>query len=148
MVTKQFKEYDLGFVYIDIKHLPRLHVIGSGPRKRYLYVAIDRASRMVHLAVDDEETEACAMAFSSEALATFPFKVTHVLTDRGSCFTAGRFEAACRKLGIDHCKTKPYTPQSNSMVERFDGRIGRKVLITSIGTHDALERLLHGYNLV
>lgn len=47
--TKRFKEYDLGFLHIDIKHLPKLHVIGSGPRKRYLYVAIDRASRMVHL---------------------------------------------------------------------------------------------------
>jgi hypothetical protein len=43
-VTKQFKEYDLGFVHMDIKHLPKLHVIGSGSRKRYLYVAIDRAS--------------------------------------------------------------------------------------------------------
>jgi transposase InsO family protein len=146
-VTKQFKEYDLGFVHIDIKHLPKLHVIGSGPRKRYLYVAIDRASRMVHLAVKDEETEACATAFLSEAVAAFPFKVTHVLTDRGSCFTADGFEAACRKLGIDHRKTKPYTPQTNGMVERFNGRIGREVLIMSIGTHDALERLLHGYNL-
>ena len=48
-VTKQFKEYDLGFVHMDFEHLPKLHVIGSGPRKRYLYVAIDRASRLVHL---------------------------------------------------------------------------------------------------
>jgi hypothetical protein len=30
--------------------------------KRYLYGAIDRASRSVHLAVYDEETEACATA--------------------------------------------------------------------------------------
>ncbi|UEM06912.1 IS481 family transposase (plasmid) [Skermanella rosea] len=146
-VTKQFKEYDLGFVHMDIKHLPKLHVIGSGPRKRYLYVAIDRASRMVHLAVKDEETEACATAFLREAAAAFPFKVTHVLTDRGSCFTADGFEAACRKLGIDHRKTKPYTPQTNGMVERFNGRIGQEVLVMCIGTHDALERLLHGYNL-
>ena len=70
-VTKQFKEYDLGFV-----HLPKLHVFGSGPRKRYLYVAIDRASRRVHLAVKDEETQACAAAFLREAVAAFPFKVT------------------------------------------------------------------------
>jgi transposase InsO family protein len=123
-VTKQFKEYDLGFVHIDIKHLPKLHVIGSGPRKRYLYVAIDRASRRVHLAVKDEETEACATAFLREAAAAFPFKV--VLTDCGSCFTADGFEAACRKLGIDHRKTKPYTPRTNGMVERFNGRIGAR----------------------
>ena len=102
---------------------------------------------MVHLAVKDEETEACATAFLKEAAAAFPFKVTHVLTDRGSCFTADGFEAACRKLGIDHRKTKPYTPQTNGMVERFNGRIGQEVLVMCIGTHSALERLLHGYNL-
>jgi hypothetical protein len=33
------------------------------------------------------------------------------------------------------------------MVERFNGRIGREVLVMCIGTHDALERLLRGYNL-
>jgi Integrase core domain len=94
---------------------------------------------MVHLAVKDEE--ACATAFLREAVAIFPFKV--VLT--GSCFTADSFEAACRKLGINHRKTKP--PQTNGMVERFNGRIGREVLVMCIGTHDALERLLHAYNL-
>lgn len=145
--TKHFKEYDLGFLHIDIKHLPKLHVIGSGARKRYLYVAIDRASRMVHLAVKDEETEACATAFLREAVAAFSFTITHVLTDRGSCFTADGFEAACRALGVQHRTTKPYTPQTNGMVERFNGRIGREVLIMCIGTHNALERLLRGYKL-
>ena len=33
------------------------------------------------------------------------------------------------------------------MVERFNGRIGREVLVMCIGTHDALERLLNGYRL-
>src|SRR5690349_8432606 len=104
-ISKQFKGYDLGFVHIDIKHLPKLHVIGSGPRKRYLYVAIDRASRLVHLAVKDEETEAGATAFRSEAVAACPFKVTHVLTDPRSCLPPDGLEAACRKLGIDHRTT-------------------------------------------
>ncbi|NUB11220.1 transposase, partial [Azospirillum sp. Vi22] len=38
-------------------------------------------------------------------------------------------------------------PQTNGMVERFNGRIGREVLIMCIGTHNALERLLRGYKL-
>ena len=145
--TKKFKTYDLGFIHIAIKHLPKLPVVGCGPRKRFLYVAVDRASRIVHLAVKDEETEACATAFLKEAVAAFPFKVTHVLTDRGSCFTADAFEQACRALGVEHRTTKPYTPQPNGMVERFNGRIGREVLVMCIGPHDALERLLRGYNL-
>jgi transposase InsO family protein len=145
--ARAFKAYDLGFLHIDIKHLPKLQVIGSGPRKRYLYVAIDRASRMVHLAVKDEETEACATAFLAEAIAALPFKVTHVLTDNGSCFTAADFKKACHARGIEHRRTKPYTPKTNGMVERFNGRIGREVLVLCIGTHRDLERLLLGYNL-
>ena len=52
-----FKDYDLGFVHIDIKHLPKLQTANGERRKRYLYVAIDRCSRWVHLAVKDDETE-------------------------------------------------------------------------------------------
>jgi transposase len=52
-----FKDYDLGFVHIDIKHLPKLRTADGERRKRYLYVAIDRRSRSVHLAVKDDETE-------------------------------------------------------------------------------------------
>src|SRR4051812_5051736 len=39
------KEYDLGFVHIDIKHLPKLQTADGERRKRDLYVAIDRRSR-------------------------------------------------------------------------------------------------------
>src|SRR3954469_8856481 len=82
-----FKDYDLGFVHLDIKHLPKLQTADGDRRKRYLYVAIDRRSRSVHLAVKDDETEASAMAFLREAGNAFPFHMTHVLTDNGSCFT-------------------------------------------------------------
>src|SRR3982750_121421 len=40
-----FKDYDLGFVHVDVKHLPKLRTSKGESRKRYLYVAIDRASR-------------------------------------------------------------------------------------------------------
>src|SRR5215211_3406037 len=45
-----FRDYDLGFVHIDIKHLPKLRTADGERRKRYLHVAIDRRSRSVHLA--------------------------------------------------------------------------------------------------
>jgi transposase InsO family protein len=121
-------------------------VIGSGPRKRYLYVAIDRASRLVHLRQERGNPSLCRRLPEGSSR-RLPLQGHHVLTDRGSCFTAEGFEAACRKLGVQHRKTKPYTPQTNGMVERFNGRIGREVLVMCIGTHDALERLLRGYNL-
>ena len=114
--ASKFKEYELGLVHVDVKHLPKLRTADGECRKRYLFVAIDRRSRSVHLTVKDDETEASAKAFLEEALAAFPFRVTHVLTDRGSCFTADGFEKLCRELGIEHRKTRPYTPRTNGMV--------------------------------
>ena len=140
-----FKEYDLGFVHIDIKHLPKLQTANGERRKRYLYVAIDRCSRSVHLAVKDDETEQSAIAFLREAAAAFPFRLTHVLTDNGSCFTP-RFARACADLGAEYRHTRPRSPQTNGMVERFNGRVGSEVLGITIWSHRDLERLLRGFN--
>jgi transposase InsO family protein len=142
----KFKEYELGFVHLDVKHLPKLRTADGELRKRFLFVAIDRRSRSVHLAVKDDETEASASAFLEEAIAAFPFRITHVLTDRGSCFTAERFEKRCRELGVEHRKTRPYTPRTNGMVERFNGRVQREVLGITVASHRDLERLLAGFN--
>jgi transposase InsO family protein len=140
-----FEEYELGFVHVDVKHLPELRTADGECRKRFLFVAIDRRSRSVHLAIKDEETEASAKAFLEEAVAAFPFRVTRLLTDRGSCFTAEGFEKRCRDLGIEHRKTKPYTPRTNGMVERFNGRVQREVLGITVAGHRDLERPLAGF---
>ena len=141
----KFKEYEVGFVHLDVKHLPKLRTADGEFRKRYLFVAIDRRSRSVHLAVKDDETEASAKAFLEEAVGAFPFRVTHLLTDRGSCFTADGFEKLCGELGVEHRKTRPYTPRTDGMVERFDGRVQREVLgVTAAGRRD-LGRPLAGF---
>ncbi|MBC9009685.1 IS481 family transposase, partial [Acetobacter tropicalis] len=51
----KFRDYDPGYVHIDVKHLPKLQTADGDRRKRFLYVAIDRCSRSVHLAVYDAE---------------------------------------------------------------------------------------------
>ena len=133
-------------MHLDVKHLPKLRTADGKWRKRFLFVAIDRRSRSVHLAVKDDETEASARSFLEEALAAFPFRVTHVLTDRGSCFTAEGFEKLCRELGVEHRKTRPYTPRTNGMAERFNGRVQREVLGITVAGHRDLERLLAGFS--
>ena len=55
-------------MHLDVKHLPKLRTADGKWRKRFLFVAIDRRSRSVHLAVKDDETEASARAFLEEAL--------------------------------------------------------------------------------
>jgi len=143
----RFREYELGFVHVDAKRLPKLRAAGGEWRKRFLSVAIDRRSRSVHLAVKDDETEASAKAsLEEEALAAFPFRVTHILTGRGRCLTAEGFGKACREHGVEHRETRPPTPRRTGMVERFSGRVQREVLGITAAGHRDLERLLAGFN--
>jgi len=80
-----------------------------------------------------------------EAAAAFPFRLTHVLTDNGSCFSPA-FAKVCAELGAEYRHTRPYSPHTNGMVERFNGRVGGEVLGITIYSHAQLERLLRGFN--
>src|SRR3954453_21330181 len=86
--TGKFEEYELGFVHMDVKRLPKLRTADGECRKRYLFVAIDRRSRSVHLAVRDDETEASVRSFLEDVLAAFPCRVARKLTVRGSRYTS------------------------------------------------------------
>jgi hypothetical protein len=68
------RDYDLGFIHINIKHLPKFQTADGDRRKHYLFVVIDRRSRSVHLAVKDDETEKSAIAFLLEAAAASTLK--------------------------------------------------------------------------
>ena len=68
-----------------------------------------------------------------------------MLTDNGSCFTPA-FAKACKGLGAQYRHTKPRTPPTNGMVERFNGRVGSEVLGINIHSHRSLEQLLRGFN--
>ncbi|PID49901.1 MAG: hypothetical protein CR991_04250 [Proteobacteria bacterium] len=46
--TKTFKDYEPGYVHVDIKYLPNRP---DDAQKHYLLVAIDRAARWVYLEV-------------------------------------------------------------------------------------------------
>ncbi len=137
-----FWDYDLGYVHIDVKHLPKLQTADGEARKWFLYVAIDRCSCFVHLAVYAAENAANAVDFLKVVKAAFPFKTTHILTDRGSCFTADTFEKTCQDQGVERRRTRPYSPQTNGMVERFDGRVATEVLPINVAHHADLEALL------
>ena len=112
----KFKEYELGFVHVDVKHLPKLRTADGELRKRYLFVAIDRRSRSVHLAVKDDETEASARAFLEEALARLPVP-GHARADRPRLLLhrRGLRAGSAARLGVEHRKTRPYTPRTNGM---------------------------------
>ena len=55
---KAFKSYEPGYVHMDVKYLPQMQDESS---RRYLFVAIDRATRWVYVALEANKTAAsCA----------------------------------------------------------------------------------------
>jgi transposase InsO family protein len=151
---KTFKDYEPGFVHMDIKYLPQMP---DESQRRYLFVAIDRATRWVHIGIYADQTEASAVHFLEQLHATAPMKINKLLTDNGSQFTdrftskaraaTGRhkFDVRCKALGIEHRLSPPRHPQTNGMVERFNARVGEVVAQTRFASAKELADTLHNY---
>ena len=69
-----------------------------------------------------------------------------MFTDRRSCFTADALEAACERHDVQHRKMRPYTPRTNGMIERFNGRVPREGLSITLYGHADLEIVMRGFN--
>ena len=158
--VKGFKDYEPGFVHVDVKYLPQMP---DEDARQYLFAAIDRATRWVYVEILPTKCAANAAGFLERLLKTAPFKITKVLTDNGKeftdrfCATGQReptghhpFDQVCTEHAIDHRLIKPRHPQTNGMVERFNGRIS-EILNTNrfrSGEHlrDTLTRYVRLYN--
>ena len=152
---KAFKAYEPGYLHMDVKYLPQM---ADETRRRYLFVAIDRATRWVFVAVKNNKTAASARSFLKALHKACPIKITKLLTDNGKEFTdrlfASRerlpsgnheFDQLCTALGIEHRLTKPRTPQTNGMVERFNGRISDVLNTHRFNSGQDLEQTLLRY---
>ena len=153
---KSFKDYAPGFVHIDVKYLPKM---SNEKSRRYLFVAIDRATRWVYMVTFANKTAASARRFLAEVIKRAPFKITKRLTDNGKEFTdklftgnkerkpTGHhlFDKLCTSEQIEHRLTKPRHPQTNGMVERFNGRIAGILKDTKMDSSEHLEQVLTNY---
>ncbi|MDO9201939.1 MAG: hypothetical protein Q7U58_11495 [Hydrogenophaga sp.] len=70
---KTFKDYEPGYLHIDIKYLPKMP---DESARRYLYVAIDRATRWVFLRTYRDQTERSSVDFLRRVHKATPFKIT------------------------------------------------------------------------
>lgn len=146
--AKKFKEYAPGFLHLDVTYLPKID--GT---KRYLYVVIDRATRLMYYKIYDNKTAINTKDFVLEAMQFLPFNITHILTDNGLEFTNRLLKSKkgepCKKLslldeiciekGIEHRLTAPFTPKTNGMVERVNKTIKENTI--KINNYDNLEQM-------
>jgi transposase-like protein len=97
---------------------------GHSPRKvgyGFIHSAVDDHSRLAYSEILGDERKETASEFWLRAAAWFSelgIEIEEVLTDNGSCYRSKLFDQA---LGaIKHRKTRPYRPQTNGKVERFN----------------------------
>jgi len=109
----------------------RVHVARSRAFRRgapssrgyvFLHHAVDDCSRLAYSERLPDERKETAAAFWERARAFFAdhgISVAAVMTDNGACYRSHVFAAA---LGEDvkHRRTRPFRPQTNGKVERFN----------------------------
>jgi transposase InsO family protein len=154
IARKTFKDYAPGFVHVDIKYLPQM---ADETARRYLFVAIDRATRWVYLRIYADQSEASSTDFLRRLHTVAPMKIDKLLTDNGSQFTdrftrktkepTGKhaFDRECTLLDIEHRLIKPRHPQTNGMVERFNGRISDILATTRFRSREDLQTTIARY---
>ncbi|WP_213817156.1 IS481 family transposase, partial [Glaciihabitans sp. dw_435] len=131
-------------VHVDIKKQGRIpdggghrmlgRTIGNHNNKQkgrgysFLHHAVDDHSRVAYSEILGDEKKETAAAFWGRANAFFHglgITVKRVITDNGSCYRSRTFAEA---LGpnITHKYTRPYRPQTNGKVERFNRTLAQE----------------------
>ena len=120
-------------LHMDTKKLGRIVVTGhraTGDRRdhtrgagwEFAHVAIDDHSRAGFVQMHADERTGSAVDFLKAAVAHYAalgVKIVRLITDNGSAYRSRLFAQTCQALGIKHCFTRPYRPQTNGKAERF-----------------------------
>lgn len=127
-------------IHIDIKKLGRIpdgggwrvlgrrsgnhNSNGHGPRRvgySFIHSALDDHSRLAYSEILADERKETAVGFWARARAWFAahnITVAEVLTDNGGCYRSRLFSEQVGQIAHRFCR--PYRPQTNGKVERFN----------------------------
>ncbi len=157
-------------VHVDIKKLGRIpdggghrmlgRTVGNRNNKKkqgrrgysFLHHAVDDHTRLAYSEILGDERKETAAAFWNRAQDFFAdagITVQAVMTDNGGCYRSGDFAAA---LGdIQHLWTRPYRPQTNGKVERFNRTLAAEWAYANVYTSDEARQAtyqtwIHHYN--
>lgn len=126
----------------------RPHQLGYG----FIHTALDDHSRLAYSEILDDERKETAVAFWTRAQAWYferGITVEEVLTDNGSFYRSRLFAEVLGE--IKHRRTRPYRPQTNGKVERFNRTMLEewayvRTYASELERIDAFEPFLHLYN--
>jgi len=102
-----------------------IHVDHVGPMdkqitiKKYILVVVDAFSRFVRLYATKTTSAKEAIVSLTNYFQCYNTPTT-LVSDRGSCFTAGEFEEFIRQYNIKHIKVATGSPQANGQAERIN----------------------------
>ncbi len=119
-------------VHVDVKKLGRFGTAGKrmvgrrhasrGYGWECCHVMVDDATRLAYVEVLADERGETAVGFLRRALAWFGERgvgIERVMSDNGSPYLSAVHATACRRLGVEHLRTRPYRPRTNGKAERF-----------------------------
>jgi transposase InsO family protein len=129
---------------------------GKGLGYACLHHVVDDHSRLAYSEILDDERKETVVAFWRRALAFFTqagVQVKAVLTDNGSAYRSKLFAAELNTgpAPVKHRRTRPYRPQTNGKVERFNRTLAAEWAYAGLYQSDAdragaYPAWLHTYN--
>jgi len=170
VIVRYERERPGELVHVDVKKQGRIPDGGgwrihgrdrrAGPRRLrgqgydFVHAAVDDRSRLAYAEILPDERKETASAFMTRAIGFFSDRgitVERVLTDNGACYRSRPFARVLADAGVGHRRTRPYRPQTNGKVERFNLTLKwewayARLYETNVSRTEALERWLHHYN--
>lgn len=162
-VIRRYERKTAGeLIHVDVKKLGRIpkgggHRVhgrrghhGSGQGYDKVHSAVDDYSRLAYSEIHPDETGPTCADFLRRAVAFFEAHGAHVrevMTDNAFNYAvATEFRGALTELGLKHRRTKPYRPQTNGKVERFNRTLLEEwAYVRPYTSNNQRSRLLSGW---
>lgn len=166
VIRRYERDHPGELIHLDIKKVGKIppgggwRVRGRGQVKTrrvgytYLHCAVDDHSRVAYVEAHDNEQAVTLLGFWARARDWFQAKgmtVDEVMSDNGANFRSRVFAEQLAEQTIKHRRIRPYRPQTNGKVERFNRTMADEFLYSFTFRSEnerrrRLDRWVHDYN--